>query len=88
MIDTRTARWITENYALHSRNWGNGLTPFGTRYTSLRYDDFRNYLNWAGWCRETAYMLTHSTNAEWTARDVEMAVFAAAREDLPLNPLS
>ena len=87
MIDRQTARWITANLSIHNRNRRNLLTPFRFRYTSLRYNDFPNYLNWVRWCREVADVLTDSTDMEWRARDIDMAVFTAARERLPLNVL-
>jgi len=88
MIDTQTARWITANLSNHNRNRRNLLTPFQFGYTSLRYNDFPNYLNWVRWCREVADVLTDSTDMEWRARDIDMAVFTAARERLPLNVLA
>ena len=87
MVDTKTARWVKEHHSHFNLNSGNRLTPFKLNYSSLRYNDFDNYLNWVAWCRETAEVLTKSTNLQWRARDVEMAVFAAAREGLSLNPL-
>ena len=87
MVDTKAADWITANYLPHNRNSTVRLTPFRFGYTSLRYNDFDNYLNWVHWCRESAGILTDRTGMEWRARDVEMAVFAAARQGLSLNPL-
>ncbi len=87
MVDTNTARWISENSEEHSAGGGKELTGFEFGYSSLRYNDFDNYLNWVEWCRESAEILTAKTNMEWRARDVEMAVFTAAREGLSLKPL-
>lgn len=87
MLDKKAADWITANYLPHNRNRTVRLTPFSLGYTSLRYNDFDNYLHWVGWCGETAEILTGKTDMKWRARDVEMAVFAAARLNLPLNPL-
>jgi len=88
MIDRQTARWITDNHAIHNRNRRNLLTPFQCGYTSLRYNDFPNYLKWVRWCREVADVLTDRTDMEWRARDIDMAVFTAAREGLSLNVLA
>jgi hypothetical protein len=88
MIDTQTARWITANYRRHSHNTSSKLTPFELRSTSVRYEDFDNYLNWVEWYREMAETLFDRTGKEWRARDVEMAVFTAAREGLPVNALA
>jgi len=88
MMDMKAADWITANHLAHSRNRTVRLTPFKFGYTSLHYNDFDNYLNWVAWCRDTAQILTDRTTMEWRARDVEMAVFAAARQGLSLNPLT
>ena len=88
MVDTKTAGWVKEHHSAFSLNRGNRLTPFALNYSSLHYNDFDNYLNWVHWCRETAQILTSKTNLQWRARDVEMAVFAAARQRLALNPLT
>jgi hypothetical protein len=87
MVDTNTAKWVSGNSEKHSRSRGNELTRFEFGSSSLRYNDFDNYLNWVHWCRESADLLTSKTGMHWRARDVEMAVFTAAREGLPLNPL-
>lgn len=88
MVDTKTAGWVKEHHSAFSLNRGNALTPFALNYSTLHYNDFDNYLNWVHWCRETAQILMSNTDdMEWRARDVEMAVFAAARQGLSLNPL-
>jgi len=56
-------------------------------YTSLRDNDFTNYLHWIAWCRECAQELTDITETRWRARDVEMAVFTAQRDRTFLNVL-
>ena len=88
MVDMKAARWVTANYVGHSRDRTFPLTRFKFGSTSLHYNDFDNYLNWVHWCRESAEILTDRTGMEWRARDVEMAVFAAARQGLTLNPLT
>lgn len=87
MVDHKTARWVTSHHFEQSRDRHNRLSPFKLNYTSLRYNEFDNYLNWVDWCREVAEVLTDKTEMQWRARDVEMAVWTAARQDLPLNPL-
>jgi hypothetical protein len=87
MMDMKAARWVNDNYLVQSRNRSAVLTPFRLGNTSLRYNDFDDYLNWSHWCRDTAKILTDRTTMEWRARDVEMAVFTASREGLSLNPL-
>lgn len=87
MVDTNTARWVSRNSEIHSQGRAKKLTPFKRGRSSLQDNDFDNYLNWVHWCRETAGILTGKTDMTWRARDVEMAVFTAARKDLSLNPL-
>lgn len=88
MIDNRVAKWVNQNGVNHSINRINQLTPFKMNSTSLRQNDFSNYLNWVMWCQEMAQKLTKLTNIDWRARDVEMAVFTAHRNNLVLNVLS
>jgi hypothetical protein len=87
MVDTNTARWVCENAEMCSRSAAKKLTRFEGGRSSVQDNDFENYLNWVYWCRETAEILTARTDTPWRARDVEMAVFTAAREGLSLNPL-
>lgn len=87
MVDTNTARWVSENYENHNRSRETQLTPFDIGRGVVRDSHFDSYLNWVHWCRETAKTLTARTHMDWRARDVEMAVFTAAREGLSLNRL-
>lgn len=87
MVDRKTATWVISNHWDHNRNRTTSLTPFKTERGVLHDNDFDNYLNWVYWCIETAEILTSRTDIEWRGRDVEMAVFAAARQGLSLNPL-
>ena len=87
MVDKNTAGWVKEHHSAFSLNRGNRLTRFALNYSVLHDNDFDNYVNWVYWCRETAEILTGRTDLKWRARDVEMAVFTAARQGLSLNPL-
>ena len=87
MIDNQVARWVNHNAADHNINRINKLTPFKMSYTSLRDNDFSNYLDWVAWCQEVAHILIKLTGEEWRARDVEMAVFTAQRKGTVLNVL-
>lgn len=87
MIDRQVAKWINRNIALHNRHRTNRLTHFVLNYTSLRQNDFQNYLNWVAWCREVADVLGRLTCLIWRARDVEMAVFTAKRGNMDLHVL-
>jgi hypothetical protein len=87
MIDKQVANWVNLNGTEHSINTCNHLTNFILNFTSLRDNDFDNYLNWIEWCREISVMITKLTHDNWRARDVEMAVFTAQRNNLMLNPL-
>ena len=88
MIDKQVAKWVNLNGPEHSENTSNTLTNFNLNYTSLRENDFVNYLNWIVWCTEISEILTRLTKEKWRARDVEMAVFTAQRNNLFLNPLA
>ncbi len=87
MIDRRTASWVDSNCASHSKNRGARLRPFSLGTGVVSDSHFDSYLSWVYWCRETAEILTARRGMPWRARDVEMAVFTAARERLSLNPL-
>lgn len=87
MIDKQVAKWINRNVEVHNRHRTNRLTPFQMNYTSLRQNDFQNYLNWVAWCREVADVLRKLTGHVWRARDVEMAVFTAQRTNRDLHVL-
>jgi len=87
MIDKQVAKWINRNVEVHNRHRTNRMTPFRMNYTSLRQNDFQNYLNWIEWCREVADVLRKHTGHVWRARDVEMAVFTAQRTNRDLHIL-
>ena len=40
MVDKQIARWVNENYGIHSQNCINKLTPFKLNGTSLQDNDF------------------------------------------------
>jgi hypothetical protein len=87
MIDRRTASWVDSNCASQSRNRATRLRPFNLGMGVVGDSHFDSYVSWVDWCRETAEILTARRGMPWRARDVEMAVFTAARERLSLNPL-
>lgn len=87
MVDNVVAKWVNANFTEHNKNRRAKLTPFALGYTSLRDNDFRNYLNWVGWCNEVSSVLTDKTGGRWRARDVEMAVFTARRNNFKLDVL-
>lgn len=79
MIDNVVAKWVNQNYQKHNEYTKNKLTPFFRNYTSLRDNDFQNFLNWMEWCNEVARYLSDITETLWRPRDVEMAVFTYER---------
>jgi len=87
MIDNQVAKWVNRNALSHNVARKNKLSPFRMNYTSLRDNDFPNYLNWIAWCREVAQVLSKLTKEEWRARDAEMAVFTAQRNGMVLSVL-
>jgi hypothetical protein len=90
MMDTQVAKWVNEHYNTQdSIHRINNLTKFNYNGKGVLFEnDFNNYLNWVGWCRETSELLTRLNREKWRARDVEMAVFTAQRNNLSLNPLT
>jgi len=87
MVDNQVARWVNKHLTPHNINRKHTLSPFILKRTSLQDDDFPNYLNWVAWCRETSDILSTITSTVWRPRDVEMAVFTAQRNNMPLNSL-
>jgi len=88
MIDKQVAKWVNLNYFEQNANSNNKLTQFRLNRTSLQENDFDSYLNWINWCNEISEVLTRLTTEKWRARDVEMAVFTAQRNNVFLNPLT
>jgi hypothetical protein len=86
MIDRQVARWVNLNSVNHSINTKKTLTNFNNMI--IMDNDFNSYLNLIEWCKEIAEVLTSLSKQQWRARDVEMAVFTAQRNNLPLNPLT
>lgn len=81
------------NNANHYHNFFN-LNIEGDRNSKIEFEnrfdnDFQNYLNKVYWCKEVAKLPTNAmpNNIKWRVRDVEMAVFTALRNNLPLNVL-
>jgi len=87
MVDRQVAEWVTNNHVAHNKGRQYSLLPFNMRGTSLQDNDFRSYLHWVLWCRETAQVLSGLTGVGWRPRDVEMAVFTAQRSGMPLDVL-
>ncbi len=87
MIDMHVAQWVNCHIADHNRNRLNKLSRFHLNYSSLRDNDFPNYLDWVAWSQEVAQVLTKLDKNEWRVRDVEMAVFTAQRNRMRLNTL-
>jgi len=88
MLDTQVANWINSNYNRHNICRNHNLTRFNYNGKGVLNDgDFNNYLNWLAWSKETSKKLKQLTGVKWRARDVEMAVFTAQRNNLALNPL-
>lgn len=87
MIDSQVAQWVNWNYLRFNK--GNlKLKYFKMNFTSLQDNDFTSYRSWVLWCRDMARVLTNSTNFNWRARDVEMAIFTAQRNCLNLNEIN
>ena len=79
MVDTQTAEWVRNNRWTGIRNVPD-VKGDGKVLTERHWEYVRD---WIVWCRNTAMRL----GSEWTARDVEMAVFTAQRNKWKLPPL-
>ena len=90
MVDRHVARWATTNGEQHScqRYGGPGLFTYpGLGESRLTDEDWEFVSSWTDWCRFTAARLASLTGRKWRARDVDMAVFTAQRDNMVLNPL-
>ena len=92
MIDTHVTNWAQVEGPAHGYAAANGpelveVPALGPNQTVVRESDWTYVSSWIKWCRFTADLLTKATECHWRARDVEMAVFAAHRNGLPLHPL-
>ena len=96
MVDREITNWAQKNGCLHSYASCDGpvlteapiLRQGGVnnlRYNLRKHKNFTK--SWIDWCRFTAHALSELTKGDWSARDVEMAVFTAQRDNLALNPL-
>ena len=79
MVDTQTAEWVRNN------NWtGIQNVPDVKGDGRVLHERHWKYVqDWIVWCRNTATQLGN----EWTARDVEMAIFTAQRNGWNLPPV-
>jgi hypothetical protein len=93
MIDTHVGDWINSNIChvpLQRFISIDFIVRNGKRErknTTITDSDFGAYLKWADWCREKAGILSNKVPIKfgWRARDVEMAVFTAQKQELQLN---
>ena len=101
MVDTRVTEWVKTNGSEHNFKLCGGstalkdidlleeaqnLADLKAPYMIMRKK--REFMvSWIRWCRCTARKLQVLTGCEWSARDVEMAVFTAQKNCLPLNSL-
>jgi hypothetical protein len=89
MVDRQVAHWVHQHLDDHNVADPNGhqlVTPHHPN-GGLTMADFDFYKSWILWCRYTAHKLSNLTRMAWRARDVEMAVFTAQRDDINLAPL-
>ncbi len=87
MVDSKVAQWTRRNAAAHNDADPRGpqLVPPQVGHLTMRHWPFVE--SWTEWCRHTARKLAALTQAEWRARDVEMAVFSAC-PTVELEPLT
>ncbi len=94
MVDSQVTKWAFRNGAEHSHSTNGGpdlkCVP-NLEGRSKKYLDVCDHpfvISWIKWCRHTASKLSGHSGYPWRARDVEMAVFTAARSNkIELYPL-
>ncbi len=85
ILDSRVVDWINSNLNKQNvgRISGRALLPFtfgiyqGKPTRSIFDSEFESYRHWILWCQDTAEKIAKITGNPWSARDVEMAVYAA-----------
>ena len=94
MVDRQVTDWVRERGARHNYIRSGvfllDAPTFTRNKTVLNESDWGFIQSWIAWCRHTRDILnehTQSNKRDWTARQVEMAVFTAQRRGLTLNPL-
>ena len=94
MVDTQIANWCRENRSQHEYTQVGVVLeepPEFTQNMTVIYERHWGFIqSWIYWCRHTRDILNkhpQSTKRDWTARQVEMAVFTAQSRCLTLNPL-
>ena len=91
MVDRQITRWASKNGHLHrySGVGGPDLECVPALKKSVLTDSHWQFIqSWIAWCRFTARELSQLTALAWRARDVEIAVFTAQRDNRPLSPLT
>ena len=84
MVDKHVADWVRKNGKQHGFP---ALSRVPAAGKSIETNDWDFVESWIKWCRFTARKLTELTGNDWSAREVEMAVFTAQRNRWSLNPL-
>lgn len=89
MVDKHIAQW----WALNKGQYGRGASPeFSQRNDGwIRADsivqskhNWRCYITWAEFCREYALKIARSCGLNWRARDIEIAIWEAQKNGIPL----
>ncbi len=91
MVDIQVTRWAKKNGPSQGYSSVGGpdlLCVPDLRGEQVMESHWPFVESWIKWCQFTAGELTRRTGCVWRARDVEMAVFTAQRNNLPLTPLA
>lgn len=91
MVDIQVTRWAGKNGPSHCYSGVGGpdlVCVPDLRGKQVMEGQWPFVESWIKWCQFTAGELSRRTGCVWRARDVEMAVFTAQRDDLPLTPLA
>lgn len=92
MVDKYIANW----WKVHKADYGFGDSPnFSQRYdgwiqtytTSQSKLNWNAYISWRRFCNDYVVRMAKNCRLDWRARDVEIAVWEAQKENIPLNVL-
>ena len=86
MVDKWIATWVQANRTIHNSSNCSPLLEPPSRTPQLQHFDFVK--SWTDWCGCMAERLSScpDSSLQWSPRDVEMAVFQAARTNTLLPP--
>lgn len=86
MADRHIANW----WMAHKADYGLGDSPDFSQYNGVIQPckiSWNAYIAWARFCCDYAVRMAKNCGVNWRARDIEMAVWEAQKDRVPLNTL-